>query len=76
MAQWQDLLGLDSTLQSRVSQLYEGRFPREIRHWLNTTCITNKLYIYTLKNKIPWKNGSWISSNTSGFCWHQIPPMQ
>ncbi|XP_070409403.1 signal transducer and activator of transcription 4 isoform X2 [Nothobranchius furzeri] len=33
MAQWQDLLKLDSALQSRVQQLYEGRFPREIRHF-------------------------------------------
>ncbi|KAI4805488.1 hypothetical protein KUCAC02_010100 [Chaenocephalus aceratus] len=34
MAQWQDLLRLDAALQARVSQLYEGRFPREIRHYL------------------------------------------
>ncbi|TKS67565.1 Signal transducer and activator of transcription 4 [Collichthys lucidus] len=36
MAQWQELLRLDSALQSRVSQLYECRFPREVRHWLCT----------------------------------------
>ncbi|KAF7655819.1 hypothetical protein LDENG_00049430 [Lucifuga dentata] len=35
MAQWQELLRLDWTLQSRVSQVYEGRFPREIRHCLS-----------------------------------------
>ncbi|TMS06420.1 Signal transducer and activator of transcription 4 [Larimichthys crocea] len=29
-------LRLDSALQSRVSQLYECRFPREVRHWLCT----------------------------------------
>ncbi|XP_051260841.1 signal transducer and activator of transcription 1-alpha/beta [Dicentrarchus labrax] len=34
MAQWQELLRLDSELQSRVSQLYEGKLPREIRHYL------------------------------------------
>uniref|UniRef100_A0A3Q0RCX9 Signal transducer and activator of transcription 1b n=1 Tax=Amphilophus citrinellus TaxID=61819 RepID=A0A3Q0RCX9_AMPCI len=34
MAQWQALLKLDSALQSRVCQLYEKRFPREIRHYL------------------------------------------
>nr|WKF45145.1 signal transducer and activator of transcription 1-like protein [Epinephelus akaara] len=35
MAQWQDLLRLDSALQGRVSQLYdEKKFPREIRHYL------------------------------------------
>ncbi|XP_013856159.1 signal transducer and activator of transcription 1 [Austrofundulus limnaeus] len=33
MAQWQDLLKLDSVLQNQVRQLYEGRFPKEIRHW-------------------------------------------
>ncbi|XP_078119247.1 signal transducer and activator of transcription 1-alpha/beta-like [Sander vitreus] len=36
MAQWQELLRLDSALQSRVSQLYDERkFPREIRHYLS-----------------------------------------
>uniref|UniRef100_UPI0037E7FF48 signal transducer and activator of transcription 1-alpha/beta-like isoform X2 n=1 Tax=Semicossyphus pulcher TaxID=241346 RepID=UPI0037E7FF48 len=34
MAQWQELLKLDSALQGRVSQLYERKFPREIRHYL------------------------------------------
>ncbi|XP_047456341.1 signal transducer and activator of transcription 1-alpha/beta-like isoform X2 [Mugil cephalus] len=35
MAQWQDLLRLDSSLQSRVRQLYgETTFPRDIRHFL------------------------------------------
>ncbi|KAM4558661.1 signal transducer and activator of transcription 1-like isoform 2-T2 [Odontesthes bonariensis] len=34
MAQWQELLKLDSALQSRVSQIYERLFPREIRHCL------------------------------------------
>ncbi|XP_073329810.1 signal transducer and activator of transcription 1-alpha/beta-like [Pagrus major] len=34
MAQWQELLRLDSALQGRVSQLYEGRLAREIRHCL------------------------------------------
>ncbi|XP_041857337.1 signal transducer and activator of transcription 4-like isoform X2 [Melanotaenia boesemani] len=34
MAQWQELLRLDSVLQDRVRQLYEGQLPREIRHWL------------------------------------------
>ncbi|KAM9347682.1 uncharacterized protein ABDE67_011946 [Symphorus nematophorus] len=34
MAQWQELLRLDSALQGLVSQLYEGRFPREIRQCL------------------------------------------
>uniref|UniRef100_A0A3Q2QIR4 Signal transducer and activator of transcription n=1 Tax=Fundulus heteroclitus TaxID=8078 RepID=A0A3Q2QIR4_FUNHE len=34
MAQWQELLKLDSALQSQVRRLYEGRFPTEIRHWL------------------------------------------
>ncbi|XP_070770333.1 signal transducer and activator of transcription 1-alpha/beta-like [Enoplosus armatus] len=34
MAQWQDVLRLDPALQGRVSQLYERRFPREIRHCL------------------------------------------
>ncbi|XP_037832156.1 signal transducer and activator of transcription 1-alpha/beta-like isoform X1 [Kryptolebias marmoratus] len=33
MAQWQSLQQLDSALQNRVKQLYEGRFPLEIRHW-------------------------------------------
>nr|XP_046259973.1 signal transducer and activator of transcription 1-alpha/beta-like isoform X2 [Scatophagus argus] len=32
MAQWQALLRLDSALQRRVSQVYERRFRREIRH--------------------------------------------
>ncbi|MEQ2214207.1 hypothetical protein XENOCAPTIV_021613, partial [Xenoophorus captivus] len=35
MAQWQELLKLDSALQNQVRQLYEGRFPTEIRHWLS-----------------------------------------
>ncbi|MEQ2162100.1 hypothetical protein GOODEAATRI_016374 [Goodea atripinnis] len=35
MAQWQELLKLDSALQNQVRQLYEGRFPIEIRHWLS-----------------------------------------
>ncbi|XP_021165429.2 signal transducer and activator of transcription 1 isoform X1 [Fundulus heteroclitus] len=34
MAQWQELLKLESALQSQVRRLYEGRFPTEIRHWL------------------------------------------
>ncbi|XP_020775965.2 signal transducer and activator of transcription 1-like [Boleophthalmus pectinirostris] len=34
MAQWQELLKLDPLMQSRVCQLYEGKFPREIRHCL------------------------------------------
>ncbi|XP_029315529.1 signal transducer and activator of transcription 1-alpha/beta-like [Cottoperca gobio] len=34
MSQWQDLLRLDSAIQGRVSQLYERKFPREIRHSL------------------------------------------
>uniref|UniRef100_H3DKH4 Signal transducer and activator of transcription n=1 Tax=Tetraodon nigroviridis TaxID=99883 RepID=H3DKH4_TETNG len=34
MAQWQKLLSLDSELQDGVTQLYEGKFPRELRHWL------------------------------------------
>ncbi|XP_030614834.1 signal transducer and activator of transcription 1-alpha/beta-like [Archocentrus centrarchus] len=34
MAQWQALLKLDSALQSRVCQLYEKRFPKDIRHYL------------------------------------------
>lgn len=35
MAQWQELLRLDSALQGQVSQLYDERkFPREIRHYL------------------------------------------
>ncbi|XP_024141705.1 signal transducer and activator of transcription 1-alpha/beta [Oryzias melastigma] len=41
MAQWQELLSLDSGLQSSVSQLYEGKFPRDIRHWLST-CIESQ----------------------------------
>uniref|UniRef100_A0A3Q4HP59 STAT transcription factor protein interaction domain-containing protein n=1 Tax=Neolamprologus brichardi TaxID=32507 RepID=A0A3Q4HP59_NEOBR len=36
MAQWQALLKLDFALQSRVCQLYERRFPKEIRHYLST----------------------------------------
>lgn len=36
MAQWDKLLGLDLELQRRVVQVYEGRFPREIRQWLRT----------------------------------------
>ncbi|KAM4730621.1 signal transducer and activator of transcription 1-like isoform 2-T2 [Anableps anableps] len=35
MALWQELLKLDSALQSQVRQLYEGRLPVEIRHWLS-----------------------------------------
>ncbi|CAK6973888.1 signal transducer and activator of transcription 1-alpha/beta-like [Scomber scombrus] len=35
MAQWQELLRLDSALQGQVSQLYNGKFPREIRHYLS-----------------------------------------
>ncbi|KAI3356555.1 hypothetical protein L3Q82_017753 [Scortum barcoo] len=34
MSQWQELLRLDPALQGQVSQLYEKRFPREIRHCL------------------------------------------
>lgn len=34
MAQWQNLLRLDPGLQALVSQLYEDRFPRHIRHSL------------------------------------------
>ncbi|XP_014828981.1 PREDICTED: signal transducer and activator of transcription 1-like isoform X2 [Poecilia mexicana] len=40
MAQWQELLKLDSALQNRVRQLYDGRFPTEIRnqlsHWIES----------------------------------------
>ncbi|XP_023192479.1 signal transducer and activator of transcription 1-like [Xiphophorus maculatus] len=40
MAQWQELLKLDSALQNQVRQLYEGRFPTEIRnqlsHWIES----------------------------------------
>lgn len=35
MAQWQELLKLDSSMQSQVCRLYEGKFPREIRHYLS-----------------------------------------
>eukprot|EP00064_Thunnus_orientalis_P017473 superscaffoldBa00003720_g17556 len=35
MAQWQELLRLDSALQGQVSRLYERKFPREIRHCLS-----------------------------------------
>ncbi|XP_037543107.1 signal transducer and activator of transcription 1-alpha/beta-like [Nematolebias whitei] len=35
MAQWQNLLKLDSALQNQVRQLYEGRFPKVIRHWVS-----------------------------------------
>lgn len=35
MAQWQELLQMESALQSQVNQLYVGRFPREIRHHLS-----------------------------------------
>ncbi|KAM6934521.1 signal transducer and activator of transcription 1-alpha/beta-like [Xenentodon cancila] len=41
MAQWQELLNLDSALQKRIIQLYENRFPREIRHWL-CACIESQ----------------------------------
>ncbi|XP_076012020.1 signal transducer and activator of transcription 1-alpha/beta-like [Genypterus blacodes] len=35
MAQWQELLKLDSALQGQVIQLYETKFPRMIRHYLS-----------------------------------------
>lgn len=35
MAQWRELLKLDPSSQSRVCRLYDGRFPREIRHYLS-----------------------------------------
>ncbi|XP_038155475.1 signal transducer and activator of transcription 1-alpha/beta-like [Cyprinodon tularosa] len=35
MAQWQELLKLDSALQKRVMRLYEGKFPTEVRHSLS-----------------------------------------
>lgn len=35
MAQWQQVLRLDWARQNQVIHLYEGRFPREIRHWLH-----------------------------------------
>lgn len=35
MAQWQELLQMESALQTQVSQLYVGKFPREIRHHLS-----------------------------------------
>lgn len=35
MAQWEQLLRLDLARQNQVTRLYEGRFPREIRHWLH-----------------------------------------
>uniref|UniRef100_A0A3Q2GKJ5 STAT transcription factor protein interaction domain-containing protein n=1 Tax=Cyprinodon variegatus TaxID=28743 RepID=A0A3Q2GKJ5_CYPVA len=35
MAQWQELLKLDSALQKRVMSLYEGKFPTEVRHSLS-----------------------------------------
>ncbi|KAM7380881.1 hypothetical protein PAMP_004151 [Pampus punctatissimus] len=41
MAQWQELLKLDSALQDQVSQLYDRKFPREIRHFLSI-CIENQ----------------------------------
>ncbi|XP_072301303.1 signal transducer and activator of transcription 1-alpha/beta-like [Eucyclogobius newberryi] len=34
MAQWQELLNLGPSMQSRVCGLYEAKFPREIRHYL------------------------------------------
>uniref|UniRef100_A0A668AIX4 STAT transcription factor protein interaction domain-containing protein n=1 Tax=Myripristis murdjan TaxID=586833 RepID=A0A668AIX4_9TELE len=35
MAQWQQLLKLDSAHQDQVSQVYHEKFPREIRHYLS-----------------------------------------
>lgn len=35
MAQWEQLLRLDSARQKQVIRLYDGRFPRQIRHWLH-----------------------------------------
>lgn len=35
MSQWLQVLQLDWGLQSQVSSVYEGRFPREIRHCLH-----------------------------------------
>ncbi|XP_077393748.1 signal transducer and activator of transcription 4 [Festucalex cinctus] len=35
MAQWQELLNLDSALQAQVIQLYGRKFPRNIRHQLS-----------------------------------------
>lgn len=35
MAQWQALLSLDAALQAQVIQLYDRKFPRQIRHYLS-----------------------------------------
>ncbi|XP_031695063.1 signal transducer and activator of transcription 1-alpha/beta-like [Anarrhichthys ocellatus] len=60
MAQWQDLLKLDSVLQARVSQLYERKFPREIRQCL---CV-------------PIESQDWdsaaVDENKASICFHVL----
>lgn len=59
MAQWQDLLRLDSALQARVSQLYERKF-REIRHYL-CVCIENQ----------DWDSAA-VDENKASVCFHAL----
>ncbi|XP_054471638.1 signal transducer and activator of transcription 1-alpha/beta-like [Anoplopoma fimbria] len=60
MSQWQDLLSLDSALQGRVSRLYEGRFPREIRHCL---CVTIESHDWDLAA---------VDENKARTCFHAL----
>ncbi|KAM7407848.1 hypothetical protein PAMA_003557 [Pampus argenteus] len=60
MAQWQELLKLDSELQDQVSQLYDRRFPREIRHYLSV-CIENQ----------DWDSAA-VDENKANTCFHVL----
>ncbi|XP_068561187.1 signal transducer and activator of transcription 1-alpha/beta-like [Cebidichthys violaceus] len=60
MAQWQVLLKMDSALQGRVSQLYEKKFPREIRQCL----------------RVPIESQDWdsaaVDENKASTCFHVL----
>nr|ARR97140.1 signal transducer and activator of transcription 1-like protein [Oplegnathus fasciatus] len=60
MAQWQELLRLDPALQGRVSQLYERKFPREIRHCL---CV--------LIESQDWDLAA-VDENKANMCFHTL----
>ncbi|XP_059198640.1 signal transducer and activator of transcription 1-alpha/beta-like isoform X2 [Centropristis striata] len=60
MAQWQELLKLDSALQGQVSQLYESKFPREIRH-----------YLCALIESQDWDSAA-VDADTANTCFHSL----
>ncbi|XP_029936545.1 signal transducer and activator of transcription 1-alpha/beta-like isoform X2 [Myripristis murdjan] len=58
MAQWQQLLKLDSAHQDQVSQVYHEKFPREIRHYLSDW-IESQNWDLAADNETEARNAFW-----------------